>query len=70
MDVDAVLWEDGWTCVEYETADGQAQLGVYVKSTMLESDPHIRPLCAACEEDGVIASVWSNSQLGRIFVLQ
>jgi len=55
VDVDEVFWEDGLTCVEYETADGTAQLGVYVKSSMVEPDPHIRPLCASSEDDGVSA---------------
>ena len=34
-------------------ADGALKLGVYTKYSMLESQPHIRPLCAASEEDGV-----------------
>lgn len=47
-------WEDGLTCVEFER-DGELRLGVYTKYSMLENDPHIRPLCASCEEDGISA---------------
>lgn len=50
-----VYWENGLTCVEYEAADGELELGVYVKSTLLISQPHIRPLCASTYEDGVSA---------------
>ena len=42
------------TCVEYE-AGGELRLGVYVAYSVVESEPHIRPLCASSEEDGVSA---------------
>jgi hypothetical protein len=45
-------WEDGLTCVEFEMTDGELLLGVYVAYT-LSSGPHIRPLCASSDEDGV-----------------
>jgi hypothetical protein len=49
-------WEDGLTCVEYtDEADGAVKLGVYAAYSMIESEPHIRPLCAASEEEGVSA---------------
>ena len=51
-DWDAEWWEDGLTVVEYEDS-GSVKLGVYTKYSVLESDPHIRPLCASCEDDGV-----------------
>lgn len=47
-------WEDGLTCVEYEK-DGEQLLGVYIKYSMVNSEPHIRPLCSSDEEDGVSA---------------
>ena len=47
-------WEDGQTCVEYADAkSGQTLLGVYNAYTMVESEPHITPLCAVDEDDGV-----------------
>ena len=46
-------WEDGISCVEYEHAEGDVRLGVYTAYSMVESEPHIRPLCAADEEDGI-----------------
>ena len=48
-------WEDGLTCVEFTGSSGEKQLGVYVAYSVMESEPHIRPLCASCEEDGVSA---------------
>ena len=52
-DWDESWWEDGLTVCEFVDADGALKLGVYTKYSMLESQPHIRPLCAASEEDGV-----------------
>ena len=47
-------WEDGLTVCEYEDAqDGMLKLGAYTKYSMLLSDPHIRPLCACTEDEGV-----------------
>jgi hypothetical protein len=45
-------WESGVTCVEYEQ-DGELLLGVYVAYSVVNSKPHIRPLCASSEDDGV-----------------
>jgi hypothetical protein len=55
LDLDEVWWEDGLTCVEYEAADGNLQLGVYVSYSMVNDQPHIRPICAASDEDGCSA---------------
>jgi hypothetical protein len=53
-DWDDAWWEDGLTCVEYEdSSDGTHRLGVYIKYSIVESEPHIRPLCASASEDGV-----------------
>ena len=53
-DWDDAWWEDGLTCVEFEdSSDGTYKLGVYIKYSVIESDPHIRPLCASAEDDGV-----------------
>jgi hypothetical protein len=42
------------TCVEYtDEATESVRLGVYTAYTMVEGSPHIRPLCAADEDDGV-----------------
>ena len=47
-------WEDGVSCVEYEDeGTGELRLGVYNAYTILESEPHIRPLCAAAEDEGI-----------------
>ena len=47
-------WEAGQTCVEYKhESTGELRLGVYEAYTMVEDAPHIRPLCAAAEEDGI-----------------
>ena len=47
-------WEDGVSCVEYEDQQtGELRLGVYNSYTMLEEAPHIRPLCAASEDEGI-----------------
>ena len=47
-------WEDGISCVEYEdSSSGEKRLGVYVKYSLVEGEPHIRPLCAATEDDGI-----------------
>ena len=49
-------WENGLTCVEYlDETNGQLRLGVYVSYSMVENEPHIRPLCASSFEDGVTA---------------
>mmetsp|Transcript_24733 Transcript_24733/g.79095 ORF Transcript_24733/g.79095 Transcript_24733/m.79095 type:complete len:174 (-) Transcript_24733:98-619(-) len=50
-------WDDGWyedglTCVEF-VCEGERRLGVYVHHSVVEPDPHIRPLCASSEDDGV-----------------
>jgi len=52
--LDEVWWENMLTCVEYETG-GELRLGVYVSYSVVESEPHIRPLCASAEEEGVSA---------------
>ena len=54
-DWDDAWYEDGLTCVEYEAPNGELNLGVYVKYSMTEDEPHIRPLCASAEEEGVSA---------------
>ena len=48
-------WEDGTTVVEYihDDASGEVRLGVYNAYSMVESEPHITPLCMADEDDGV-----------------
>ena len=47
-------WESGLTCIEYaDEAEGELRLGVFVAYSMDEAEPHIRPLCASSEEDGV-----------------
>ena len=46
-------FEDGISCVEYEDPAGELRLGVYAAYTMLEAEPHIRPLCATDEDEGV-----------------
>lgn len=45
-------WESGVTCVEYEQGE-ELRLGVYVAYSVVNSQPHIRPLCASSEDDGV-----------------
>merc|ERR1719240_1994804 len=42
------------TCVEFEK-DGELQLRVYKSYSMLVDTPHIVPLCASSEEDGISA---------------
>jgi len=49
---DDYVWEDGLTCVEYESG-GELLLGVYVAYSVVNSAPHIRPLCTSSEEEGV-----------------
>lgn len=47
-------WESGLTCVEYaDEKVGELRLGVFVAYSMDEAEPHIRPLCASSEEDGM-----------------
>ena len=47
-------WEAGISCVEFlDKPSGELRLGVYEAYTMVEDAPHIRPLCAAAEDDGV-----------------
>lgn len=46
-------WEDGLTCVEYKADDGEIRLGVYIKYSMVNGNPHIRPLCAPSEDEGI-----------------
>lgn len=49
-------WEDALSCVEYEEAEtGTLRLGVYQKSNMMVREPHIQPLCASSDEEGVSA---------------
>jgi len=49
-------WESGLTCVEYaDQQEGELRLGVFIAYSMEEAEPHIRPLCASSEEDGVSA---------------
>eukprot|EP00316_Scyphosphaera_apsteinii_P013028 CAMPEP_0119311942 /NCGR_PEP_ID=MMETSP1333-20130426/24505_1 /TAXON_ID=418940 /ORGANISM="Scyphosphaera apsteinii, Strain RCC1455" /LENGTH=213 /DNA_ID=CAMNT_0007316457 /DNA_START=204 /DNA_END=845 /DNA_ORIENTATION=+ len=49
-----VEWESGLTCVEYlDEARNELRLGVYIAYSILNSEPHIRPLCAASEDEGV-----------------
>ena len=52
-DWDDAWWEDGLTCVEFEAKNGETHLGVYVAYSVVQSEPHIRPLCASTEEEGV-----------------
>ena len=53
-DWDASWWEDGLTEVEYDEPGRSclAKLGVY-RYSVVEVEPHIRPLCASTVEDGV-----------------
>jgi len=47
-------WEDGLSCVEYgDGAAGELRLGVYTAYSIVDSEPHIRPLCAADLEEGI-----------------
>ena len=47
-------WEDGVSVCEYTEADtGKIRLGVYTAYSIVESDPHIRPLCVASADDGI-----------------
>lgn len=49
-------WEDGLTCVEFTAPNDDAlRLGVYKSYSMLVDTPHIVPLCASSEEDGISA---------------
>jgi hypothetical protein len=50
--MEGYAWESGVTCVEYEQG-GELLLGVYVAYSVVNSQPHIRPLCASTEDDGV-----------------
>ena len=54
-ELEEVWWEDGLTCVEYLAPDGRLMLGVYVAYSVLEDEPHIRPLCASAADEGVSA---------------
>lgn len=58
-------WEDGQTCVEYTDGAGQTLLGVYNAYTIVESEPHIVPLCAADEDDG-ISCLFSNEEAAAV----
>lgn len=49
-----VDWENMLTCVEFMT-DNELRLGVYVAYSQVESEPHIRPLCASSADEGVSA---------------
>ena len=55
VDPTAYEWyEDGVSCVEYlDAPSGETRLGVYTAYTMMEDKPHIRPLCAVSEDEGV-----------------
>lgn len=55
LDLDEVWWEDMLTCVEFEDSAGVLRLGVYCPYSVTEENPHIRPLCASSEDDGVSA---------------
>ena len=41
LDEWADYWEDGLTCVEFDNGDGETHLGVYIKYSMVNSEPHI-----------------------------
>ena len=50
--------EDGLTCVEY-LSNGETLLGCYTTQSLVHG-PHIRPLCASCEEDGISALLFDE----------
>tara|TARA_B110001452_G_scaffold248925_1_gene236054 strand:+ start:108 stop:896 length:789 start_codon:yes stop_codon:yes gene_type:complete len=52
ISLEDVDWDNGLTCVEF-MADNELRLGVYVSYTQVESEPHIRPLCASSADEGV-----------------
>ena len=70
-DWDASWWEDGLTVVEYDEPDGSGlvKLGVYVKYSVVEAEPHIRPLCASAVEDGV-SSLLCDEEVGGFHLRQ
>ena len=56
LDEDWQDWlENGLSCVEYESENGDMRLGVYTAYSVIEDEPHIRPLCASSEDEGVSA---------------
>lgn len=55
LDLDEVWWEDSLTCVEFLGTDGVLRLGVYVPYSVVEDAPHIRPLCASSDDEGIAA---------------
>ena len=56
LDLADIEWESGLTCVEFaDEGSGELRLGVYIGYSVLQAEPHIRPLCASSAEDGVSA---------------
>ena len=57
--------------VEYDEPDGSGlvKLGVYVKYSVVEAEPHIRPLCASTVEDGV-SSLLCDEEVGGFHLRQ
>ena len=58
-------WEDAVSCVEYSDTSGDKRLGVYTAYTIDKAEPHITPLCAMDEDEG-IACLFCNEDTDAV----